>query len=607
MTRALVAPVRRRPSGDSGFTLIEVIVSLSLIAIISTAALYFFISGTRSLTHQQRAHGAVALANDAMESAYSWVPTASTSGTSGLVVGRTQADVTAAWTVAAAAGIAGIADTYPAWDTATTPAPATGPADDVVALTSTATESRAQYTITTLIGTCYRQTAVVAGPCTQTGGDATGVAATGYARLMRVMVVVSWPNTSGTCTGSSCTYQIASLIDPSSDVKWNNTTRLLAVDAGTSAVVDVLGNDTLMQISSNPVSLVSAPVKAGTSTLMGSATVDTTTGNVTYVAVPTGSAPAAPTGEVTFTYRVTVGARSAQAVVHVYVKPQAKAYAVSTLVGSSVLIPITTVSGAAPTSIDVTETPGAGNVTTTGTSFRYTPAVAGTYSFKYTYTDSEGMTSLPGTVTITVTTYATPLIADVPVNLSSSLSPTSTALDLRSLTGNPTGYKTKVLTVPAGGTGTLAVGATPVSPPLTTTNAVAYTPPAKWAGTTSFTFQMLTPDASSTSATGTVTIRVTPVAVADPSFVVTKKSNGNSLNVRANDLATSGVKVTVVSGPTCGALSTNQGTGPTDGIVFFDAPTSPTTCYFDYKLVTTDASSPALASAVTHVTIRVQS
>lgn len=614
MARGPVDDRGQGTSTDEGFSLIEVIVSLSLLAIMSTAGLYFFVGATRSVTHQQRTHGAVSLANDAMEKAFSFVAESANPGTSGLVVGRTQADVVAAWTAATASGVAGVSTAYPAWDTSTTPGPAAGFLDDRIALTRTATESRTEYQVTTLVGTCYRASTTTGGPCTTTGGDANGVAAAGYTRLMRTIVVVTWPDTGGTCGSTGCHYEIASLIDPSADVEWNNTTRLLAVDdsvavdAPASAaappkvvVIDVLDNDTLMQISSNPVTLVSAPVKASTGAAMGSATVNSSTGRVEY------TVPWNASGEVTFTYRVTVGARSAQAVVHVYVTPQAQPIAASGVVGSTITIPVTTVLGGTPTEIDVVSPPSVGTVTESGTSFRYVGSLAGVYTFTYTYKDPDGMTSLSGQVTVTVATYATPVAGDKVREISSSATPTQETLDVRTMApapNNPVGYKTQVLSVPA--VGTLRVGPTVVVPPTATTSALSYTPPARWAGTASFTYEMLAPDDSSASAVGTVQVRVKPVATADPGLRVARNTKGAKLSVRANDVTTSGVLVQPVSasGTSGCKLSTDQKTGAADGDIYVDVPDrSSFTCTYTYKLVADDGSSPALESAVVTVTV----
>jgi len=578
------SPRDGRGSVDAGFTLMEVVVALALLALVATASLVFFVKGTRAVTTQQRAQNAIAVANEAMEVAFSKVPTASATGTSGLVVGRTQSEVTAAWTAAVAAGVSGLSDSYPAWDTATSPLPATGIGDDAVPLTTTVNRSRIDYTVTTLVGACYRATASPAAPCTRTGGNAAGVAATGYARLMRSVVLVTWPDVSQTCGGTRCSYAATSLLDPSTDLEWNNTTRLLAADdavsvnANATVTIDVLDNDTLMEITANPVSIVSQPVKAGTSTAMGTATVNPVDGRVTY----TPSADAH--GEVTFIYRITVAARTAQATVHAYVNPLARHYSVPGVVGTTVTVPIATVSGETPASLTIVSGPTTGTASVSGTSLRYLPTSAGTFSFTYSYTDAEGMVSLPGTVTATVTAFAPPTATTPPIlPINAMATPTPVALNLQTGTGNPTTYQVEIATLPAGGT----VQVDGANAAIGTRGAVAtFTPVARTAGEYSFTFKILTPDGLLASAVLTQTIRVQPAAAADPSLSV-KKSTTTNTAVGANDGSWEGTTFTVVSGlgSGCGTLTVDQSTWRTAGTVQYKAPSSTKPgCSFSYRL-----------------------
>ncbi|WP_407343034.1 Ig-like domain-containing protein [Pengzhenrongella phosphoraccumulans] len=579
------------PGDDQGFTLIEVVVSLSLLAILATASLYFFLAGTRSVTHLQRSHDAVALANDAMEGAFSWVATASTSGTSGLVVGRTQADVTAAWAVATAAGISGVAQTFPAWDTATAPLALAGTADDVVPLTTTATESRTLYSVTTLIGTCYRLASGTNELCTTVGGNASGTPLTGYIRMMRTIVTVSWPNTAGSCAGSTCRYQIASIIDPNSDVEWNNTTRLLAVDdavavdAGSSTAIDVLSNDTLMQLASNPVSIISGPG-------LGSAVVDTSTGKVTYTALPI-AGPGAVHGEVTFTYRVMVGARQAQALAHIYVTPQALSYAITTYVGTPVTVNVTDVTGVplnAAHGLFISEnlTPGVASAAVSSVSYA-TPGSVGSYSFKYTYVDPAGMTSLPGTVRVTVVSYTAPVATPLSILLTASNSPANTPLVLPP---GQVGYKVRIVSPPTGGAVTVD----------STQTAATYRPPVGAAGTYTFTYQMLTPDGVTASPVATATVTVLPDVNDEVAGSSVKRNQTDSFGL--SSLPSSGVVFEAPTGLTCGSISNfNASNGHFD----FKAPgsvPSSGSCSFSYRVQTT--GSPALWSDPATYSVRIK-
>ena len=256
-------------------------VALAIIAIVASASLAFFVQGTRSVTTQQRQQNAVAVANHAMEVAYSRVATASDTGTSGLVVGRTEGRGQGRLERRRqrrrrrpVRRLPGLGRRHDARHREV------GTEDDEVPLTDTVTESRIKYTVTTLIGSCYRVKVTPAAPCTKTGGDAAGVPLAGYARIMRSVVVVTWADVAGTC-GGICRYDISALIDPNTDLEWNNTTRLLAADDSVAVDADKRRRDrragqrhAACEITANPVAMVSSPVKAGTTIPMGTATVE---------------------------------------------------------------------------------------------------------------------------------------------------------------------------------------------------------------------------------------------------------------------------------------------------------------------------------------------
>lgn len=583
---------------DAGFTLVEVIVALTLLALLSSAALYFFVNGTRSLTHQQRSHGAVSAANDAMEQVFSFVPqmtgsTAATSSTA-LVTGRLDTDVTAAFS--SAAGLPGVSDTYPAWDRSTSPAPAAGVGDDRLKLVRVVRTSGVDYTITTLIGYCYRVATNPAGACTKVGGDSVGTPSAGYVRMVRSIVVVRWPGTSAACSSGICSYQIQSLIDPNDDLKWNNTTRLQAFDdavsvnAGETVTIDVLDNDSVMELSSNPVSLTSFPA-------VGSATVDPGSGKVLY------SAPANGYGEVTFGYQVVVGARSTMATIHVYITPKAPDYTASVLVGAAVEVTVTPPDGSTPASLQITQAPSVGTVTTPTTSrLRYQAgATAGTYSFRYTYRDAAGVTSLAGTVTVTVTTYApaTATNLDYPVApavWTAAASPAPQTLDLRARTGNPTGYLTVVNGLPAGTLRTS--GGTPVTVGTPVPGALAWTAPANQAGVFRFPYVITVPDSSADSPEGTVTMRVLPTAsnlTANPKVTCTWRGCSPSTPATVTFTGIGATSFAKVNDPSCATVSISGTT------VTITAKTTRTTCTFQYTASWTDGvetltSAPATVS-----------
>ena len=206
---------------------------------------------------------------------------------------------------------------------------------------------------------------------------------------------------------------------------------------------------------------------------------------------------------------------------HVYVKPFAHNYSATAVVATgTATIPVKTISGDTPTQITVLSTPSKGSVSVSGTSFRYTPVLAGTYSFTYTYTDSEGMVSLPGTVTMTVSTFVAPAVTDLAYpktagTFLAAASGTEFTLDLRADTNNAAGYKTSVQTLPGGGVlkagGTTIGAATPASP-FITTQPLKWTAPNNSAGTWRFNYKIVSPDDERSSDTKMVTVTVMPVA-----------------------------------------------------------------------------------------------
>lgn len=203
---------------DGGFTLLEVVVAMLLVGVVATAALGFTVSGvSRSASIQQR-QSAVEVANQAMEQVRA-LSAAAMSGTpvTGLVKGRTSAAVAAQW---AASSNPDRAITWQSSDSAATSS------SPVVPLTQTVALGGRSFTVSTLIGTCYRVRASTTGPCLRQG-TAEPASDPTYVPLARVMVEVSWtPVAAGTCASAACVYRATALVDPSDDLTWNPTTGL---------------------------------------------------------------------------------------------------------------------------------------------------------------------------------------------------------------------------------------------------------------------------------------------------------------------------------------------------------------------------------------------
>ncbi len=591
---------RRRPIGpldDEGFTLVEVIVALALLTVTATAALYFFVGGTRAVSHQQQSQNAVVVANEAMERAYG-VGAKRSGDTSGLLLGRTKDDVEAAWASVASAGLEGYADTYSAWDSAATAV--AGPADDAVPLVSTSELNHLDYEALTLIGPCYRSKTAAAAGCTKVGPTAPDVAPSGYTELMRVMVRVTWQSQS--CPDSGCSYQVTSLIDPNSDLTWNNTTRPIAVDddavvnVGEQVVVDVLKNDILGVVVTNPVQLVGTP-SAGSASVRSD-------GQILY------TAPTNASGIKTVTYKLKdqSGRESNVATVRVRVMPRAVDDSATTSQAANITIPVTANDLGTPAAVTITSPPAAGwNATVSGTSIVFKPQnKTGTATFRYTYTDVDGLAAInEATVTVTVTAWAPPKVADLTVRVPATVNGSKTDLNMMGLTGNPSGYLYEVVSV-AMNQGKLYVDGRPYNAADNRIGAaLTYEQQGNVLGVWTFQYRVLTPDRSVASPVKTVTIRLMPIA--QPDTFSAPRNRTVELYIGEND-APMNYGGTVALTPsftnlTCGTIPAQQ-PGIQNGRINFTTPGKAQTCTFQYTLRGTGQYSDIVSDPVT-VTVKV--
>lgn len=556
---------------DAGFTLVEVVVALALLGIVATAALAFFVQGTRAITATGRTQSGVAVANDAMETALAFVPDTTTTAVTGLVVGRTQADVMAAWTAAQAEGVTLLADTFPAWDNSTSPSPVAGESDDRLPQQSTSTQGTVQYDVRTLVGFCFRSSSVSVSDaeCSNAHGSAAGVPSVGYSLVVRIVVAVTWQDVTDACPGSgTCLYEVSSLVDPSADLEWNNTTRVVAADdtanvvAGQPITIDVLANDTLPQIANNA---ANNPVTIGTSPSSGTATVNASSGAVVYTAAADGHGP------VSFTYRVSVASTTVAATITVYVQPTSPALTATAYTnGTSVSTPVLTSYGTVPSHVDIVQSPAAGTTSVSGTALVYSPPAAnGTYVTKYTYVDSAGYTSTPGTLTVTVVTAAAPKAPNFTFTPTSPsqlfATATDTALAMATATGNGSGYTYEVRALPSQGTlsvdGAVAtlgkVGAT-----------WTYKPAVAQAGTYTVLYRTIGPDGVR-SADGVMTLQVWPSMVTPlpTTTTVARNASSGALALMSGGYGTSTVTASKPNSTQCNALTAVTSTFATDGKV----------------------------------------
>ena len=195
--------LNRASASDEGFTLIEVIVALSLLLFIMSSSIVFFVRSLQTSALQSQRSTATALGTQQLELARNVTPT-------DLLCGRTQANVNTWWTAALAStsptlvaelgptatskdwagnhfacGVAG-------WPTGTEALP-TG--------MQTATIGNTTYSYQIFVGDCW----LVGTTCSAgTGAAYTGANAAKY--VYRIIVAVQWTATSGlSCsTGRTC-------------------------------------------------------------------------------------------------------------------------------------------------------------------------------------------------------------------------------------------------------------------------------------------------------------------------------------------------------------------------------------------------------------------
>lgn len=223
VVRGLNQWITRKQDREHGLTVIEVIVAITLVGLVSTAAISFFISGVSSVSESQRKQVAVTLANGAIEQARSVAPTAiNAAGTSGLVKGRSQTAVQAVWDEVTALNADDTSDMRIVWD----PESGLTEANQWVPLRTTNRVDSQNFEITTLIGTCHRPKLATTNEseCTR---DAVVAPLTENIQLYRVRVIVRWAENE---VATPKTYSLTTLIDPSIDAIWNTVLKPFAYD-----------------------------------------------------------------------------------------------------------------------------------------------------------------------------------------------------------------------------------------------------------------------------------------------------------------------------------------------------------------------------------------
>ena len=203
-----IRAARMQSDDASGFSLIEVIVALSLILFVMTSSVVFFVRSMQTSATQQVRQAAVSLADQATELPRS-VPA------SVLLSGRDKGRSDTQWAALPAAAAAAKGVSQEVWDST-----ATGSSTPLVPFsTSDATTlvNKTQFTVNVAIGKCWisTTTAVVCNVPSPVPSTATP--------LYRIIVDVHWTAKIGEyCPTSGCDYIVTTLRDPSIDPLFNS-------------------------------------------------------------------------------------------------------------------------------------------------------------------------------------------------------------------------------------------------------------------------------------------------------------------------------------------------------------------------------------------------
>lgn len=268
-----------RRSHDEGFTLIEVVVAVVLMALVFASVSVFFVQGIATATGLQRRDAGVQVGDQALDFVRA-VPSQNPVGTTKLLANRSQAAVTAQWADAPAE----LSTTTPAFDAVGRATPAVdttcfrrqtpAPGEPLVPLRSTCTVGGIAYTVDTFIGTCLQPAGASA--CTNARG-VVGV------RLYRVVVRVTWSEGADTsCSGQPCQYLLTTLVNSDGDLVFNSTADEVLPVAQERSAVTPYQTDVRIQLVIGGSGLRPAPVTITTAPSNGTFVGLTTGGSVVY-------------------------------------------------------------------------------------------------------------------------------------------------------------------------------------------------------------------------------------------------------------------------------------------------------------------------------------
>lgn len=206
----MAARRRLRLDDDSGFTLLEMIISIVLVTVVMAALTVLYVNVLGSVTAQRAKQAATSVATDAVDNARSI-------GAAGAVHGRDASSVATQFGSFTTGPVADVlTQMTPASDTSASPGSGRTAALPTVAQQRTI--NGLTYSVNYLVGYCYR-----AGSDSTDTADCVRSQASGSVQYTRVVVAVGWSNKS--CAGGSCTYVSSVLLNGSAEPLFNfNTT-----------------------------------------------------------------------------------------------------------------------------------------------------------------------------------------------------------------------------------------------------------------------------------------------------------------------------------------------------------------------------------------------
>ncbi|WP_084103663.1 prepilin-type N-terminal cleavage/methylation domain-containing protein [Demequina sp. NBRC 110056] len=624
------------PEHDAGFTLVEVMAALFILSLVSLAFLALFLSGVSKTSDLQRQQAAVGIANSAMDSVRSVAGGAvNATGTAGIVKGRSYSAVQTVWD---AADPADTVDMNPVSD----PDPGL---EQWVPVRDTAFVDGQEYTIDTLIGSCYRLRAAstISQDCVKANPGGTN-----YIQMYRVRVVVSWDTGSG-----EQSYRLTSLVDPSGDPTWNTVVGPFAyddefsVDANaTPSFHAIVSNDTVEYDetgSSSPIRGLSSVSPGGFGASVG---VQTARGIDGVVFDP----PNDHSGTMTFTYGVRSSAGEESAVpatvtVRVLPNPDADALFVepstTTVINDELLDGdrgVNTMSAGESirivpvldTSVDMfglepepetvaareqdaqdlrdigVSVDGAGNV-----SFAAPDTENVTTRFYYYLVNESADNVLPSRtpVEVTLTTQVRPLeVNDFELEFDAATGDVWHPIDWRDETGNEDDIRIRILNADdADLAGLLDLDG---SAPGTGSDPapgeeLEFLAAASTIGTYEIEYEVVSPGDRASDDTATITIRVVPTA-SNVTHPEVRRSTTTDMRLSNVGVPASGMRVVVAGQPTsqCGSA-----TAVSNDFVRYQAPywnggSQTRNCSFTYRLVS--LTDPTLVSDEATVSVRVR-